>query len=290
MQLKYSFKKEWSQFARTGRIFGVIAAIFSFALSSPLMFKFVAVVLEMVDPTSLAAVTMDGIDDLGGLMGSVSFDEMLSVYADAGMMFVLTVSSFCGASLLIVMMILMSAAGGEQKKRAMIVPMCSGLEYKNYLIPKFVIYPLIVFGTTLISGVTAGLLCNALFAENKTSGGIILLISLMTAVYTLFITCVFLCIGLCTSRPGVATVLIYIGQSFLRSIFMSMGLTDYNPFTLTILPNYMTAEDFDLGASTPSIIVGIALSIIVAVMMYFLSLGVLNAKRIDNTEDEKPEF
>jgi len=294
MQLKYSFKKEWAHFMRTGRMFGLIAAIFSFALSEPLMMKMCAGILQMVDTNTSSGSTMTasvtGNSDISAAFGGIGMDEIMAVYSDAGMIFVSTLTSFCGLSLLIIMLILMAAAGGEQKKRATIVPMCSGLEYKNYLIPKFVIYPIFTFAVTFVSGLTAGALCNALFTENTISVYMISLMSLMTAVYMVFITCVYLSVGLCTSRPGVATVLVFIGQSFLQTIFLNMGLVDYNPFTLITLPNYMVMGEFDLAASLPSIIVGMVISIVVAVLMFFLALGVLGSKRIDNTEDEKPEF
>ena len=112
----------------------------------------------------------------------------------------------------------------------------------------------------------------------------------MYSVYLLFAVCVYMSIGLCTSRPGVAAVLVFIGQTILQSLFTGMGLTDYNPFTLVTLPTYMTMEEFDLTASTPSILVGMGISVVVAVLMFFLTLGVLGAKKIDNTEEERPEF
>ena len=301
MQLKYSFKKEWSHFTRTGRLFGIIAAIFSFALSQPLMFRLMGSMMEMVDmntgsgtdSTVFAAVSYGmaasaGADPFGGM--SIGMDEIMSVYSDAGMLFSSCISTFSGLSLLIVMLILMAASGGEQKKRATIVPMCSGLEYKNYLIPKFVIYPLFTFVLTFISVVTTGYLCNAFFPNNHVTDTVICLSAAMYSVYMLFAVCVYMSIGLCTSRPGVAAVLVFIGQSILQSLFLGINLTDYNPFTLIMLPSYMAMEGFDLAASMPSIIVGMVVSVVVAVLMFFLALGVLGAKRIDNTEEERPEF
>lgn len=298
MQLKYSFKKEWSHFTRTGRLFFVIIAIFSFALSGPIMFKLCAEMMDMIygntdgsgSSVFAAAASMGTDGGFSDVFGSIGMDEVMEVYSDAGALFSQSISSFAGISMLIVMLLLMATAGGEQKKRATIVPMCSGLEYKNYLIPKFVIYPLTVFAVTLVSVPVAGVLCNALFANNKVSTEIIAITAVMYAVYTMFLTSVYLSVGLCTSRPGVATVLIYLGQSFLQTIFLSLGLINYNPFTLITLPSIMCTEDFVLSESLPSIIVGMAISVVVAVLMFFLALGVLNAKRIDNTEEEKPEF
>ena len=296
MQLKYSFKKEWAHFFRTGRVFGVIAAIFSFALSQPLMFRLMGATMEMVDLNTdggadssvFAAAASAGTDVFGGM--NIGMDEIMSVYSDAGMIFSSCLSTFAELSLLIVMLILMAASGGEQKKRATIVPMCSGLEYKNYLIPKFVIYPLYTFALTFISVITTGYLCNALFPENHVSDAVIFLCAAMYSVYVMFAICVYMAIGLCTSRPGIAAVTVFVGQSLVQSLFVGMGLTDYNPFTLVVLPMYMTSGEFDIFASMPSIIVGMAISVVVAVMMFFLALGVLGAKKIDNTEEERPEF
>lgn len=295
MQLKYSFKKEWSHFVRTGRIFGLVAAIFSFALSGPIMFKLLAMMMEMVysadSGAAFAAVAAAGADGgFGNAFAGIGMDEIMAVYSDAGMIFISTVSGFSGLSMLIVMLIMMAASGGEQKKRAMIVPMCSGLEYKNYLIPKFIIYPLCTGVVTLVSVPVAGVLCNAMFANNTVSTEVILLCSVMYTVYNIFLTCVFMAVGLCTSRPGMATVIVYLGQSFLQFIFQGIGLIDYNPFTLITLPSVMITENFELTNSLASIIVALAISLAVAVIMYFLTLGVLNTKKIDNTEDEKPEF
>ncbi len=300
MQLKYSFKKEWSHFTRTGRLFGIIAAIFSFALSQPLMFRMMGAIMEMVDLNTsgadssvFASVTggmaaSAGTDPFGGM--DIGMEEIMSVYSDAGMIFSSCISTFSGLSLLIVMLILMAASGGEQKKRATIVPMCSGLEYKNYLLPKFVIYPLFTFALTFISVIVTGLLCNALFPNNHITSTVMFLSAAMYAVYMLFAVCVYMSIGLCTSRPGVAAVLVFIGQSLVQSLFVGMGLTDYNPFTLITLPTYMAMEGFDINASLPSIFVGMGISVVVAVLMFFLALGVLGAKKIDNTEEERPEF
>ncbi len=300
MQLKYSFKKEWSHFTRTGRLFGIIAAIFSFALSQPLMFRMMGAIMEMVDLNTSGAdssvfaavaggmAASAGTDPFGGM--DIGMEEIMSVYSDAGMIFSSCISTFSGLSLLIVMLILMAASGGEQKKRATIVPMCSGLEYKNYLLPKFVIYPLFTFALTFISVIVTGLLCNALFPNNHITDAAMFLSAAMYSVYMLFAVCVYMSIGLCTSRPGVAAVLVFIGQSLVQSLFVGMGLTDYNPFTLITLPTYMAMEGFDFAASMPSILVGMGISVVVAVLMFFLALGVLGAKKIDNTEEERPEF
>lgn len=300
MQLKYSFKKEWSHFSRTFRLLGVILAIVGFAVANPMIFRFMAVLLDQVaggDPTTSTAsfAALQFVSQAGGVNGGLSgadIEQAMALYSDAAVMFSVTLSSFASYGLLIIMLILMSAAGGEQKKRAMIVPMCSGLENKNYLIPKFVIYPLVTFAVTFLSALIACGLCNYAFKNNKVAADGMFLSALAISVYMVFIVCVFLSLGLCTSRPGVAVPCIFLGQMLIESLMNRLGLLRYHPFALLsyIGSGVMTDPEFDFGVEAPSFIISIAISLVVCVLMYFLALGVLKAKKINNQEEKAPEF
>lgn len=228
------------------------------------------------------------------IFGEMDISEIADYYNDAGIMFSLTIVSLAVYGLLITMLILMSASGGEQKKRAMIVPMCSGLDYQNYLLPKFVIYPSFVFAVTFLSSLMAGGLCNAMFELNKIKIENMLLCSLMMSVYMAFIVCVFMSLGLCTSRPGIMAPVVFVGQLFLDSFLTALGITKYQPFALLGYCNAINVSPekggIVLSEEAASIAVSIALCIVISVLMYFLSFGVLKAKKIDNTEENKPEF
>ncbi len=286
-QIKYGFKKEWSQYTRTFRLGGVILGIFSFALADPLMYKLLNVMmglLAQMPETSGASININ-MDGYGETM-----DMVAGMMNDAGLVFSMTMNEFCATSTLIVMLILMSASGGEQKKRATIIPSCCGLEYFNYLVPKFILYPLTVFGITFVSTLCAGGLCNLMFDDNKVSVGILFLGALLTSVFVMFIITVYMAIGLCTSRPGLVTVLVYIGMSLIMGILQSLDLVGFNPFTLRILiAGPLTSGNFSVSENAASMIVGIVLSLVIMVMMFFLTYAVLNAKKINNRED-KPEF
>lgn len=294
MQLKYSFKKEWSQFFRTFRLWGVILAIFSFALSYPLMFKFLSVFMEEAEnmfPEQTAAVlSLSGEGGVG--FSSTDINAAFEMFSDGGMIFSTSLVSFAAYGLLITCLLLMSAAGGEQKKRAMIVPMCSGLDYKNYLLPKFIMYPATVFVVTFLAALSAGGLCAAMFTDNVPSGEVVLLCSLLISVYMAFMVSVFLSLGLCTSRPGVMAPVVFVGQMFLESMLNGFGLTKYHPFALLGYVNSFTAANTGIVIADEivSITVSIVISVVIAVLMYFLALGVLKAKKIDNQEENKPEF
>lgn len=228
---------------------------------------------------------------LNSVMGGIGMDDILSVYSDAGMMFATTIATIPGSALLVIMLLIMPAAGGEQKKRAMIVPLSVGMSYKNYLIPKFVIYPLTTMALSFVSTLISGGLCNLMFANNKVSMGIMMLSAVMMAVYMGFIMCVYLAMGLCTSKPGIMTAVLFVSQSLLQSLLTGFGLTDYHPIALL---NYtggaMVVEGFVLEDHVVGISVSIGLSIVIAVGMYFLTLAVLGAKKINNQADIEPEF
>ena len=306
MQLKYCFKKEWSQFLRTFRLLVIIIAFFATALSYPALFGFTNAVLQNFDDFSAdgseqtLSVSFDGSQapensespqNPEDILGGMGMGDMLELYSDARAMFAVTATMTASTGTLIAMLLLMSAAGGEQKKRAMIVPMCSGLTYKNYLIPKFVIYPLSLFSVTFLSVAAAGFLCNAIFPNNHISFGMIMLVALIGAVYVTFLTTIHLSLGLCTSRPGIMAASVYVGASIIESLLQGFGLFRFHPFALnTLISEIGMNPEFSVADETLNIAVSIAIAVVICVVMFFLALGVLSAKKINNREEVKPEF
>lgn len=296
-QLKYSFKKERMLFFRTFKLWGIALAIFGFAVFNPLMYKLSGILFSQLNSnqqsmtaTVQASEISGGESPVNDLLGGMGISDMAAMYSSADSTFSLSLTNFSMYSLLIILLIMRSPAGGEQKKRAMIVPQCSGLKFKNYLIPKFVIYPLAVFVLTFFGGLTAGGLCNALFDNNRVGVEMIALGSLLIAVYLAFVVTVFLSLGICTSRPGLMAGAVFIGQLLLQTMLESMGLSDYQPFTLITVVGTMFNPGYELSEKTPSILVAVGLAVIISVLMFFLALGVMNAKKIDNQEEEKPAF
>ncbi len=291
MQLKYSLKKEWKHFTRTFRLGGIIITAFAVVLANLLMFKFTGAILENLEQSQNVAIStanFSGDDILGGL----NLGDMASMYYDAGLMYAATLSSMISTVMLVIMLVLCSAAGGEQKKRAMIVPLCSGLNSKSYVLAKFILYPVSTFIIIFLASLFCGVLCNAFFPDNQISFGIILLASALAGIYMVFTISIFLSLGLCTSRPGVMTAVIYIGTTIIQTITQGLDRFDYNPFTLLelISGEMLVDPDFSLSDNAASIAVGTAISLLVSVLMCLLAIAVLNAKKIDNKEEKKPEF
>ena len=283
MRNKFGFQKEWLHFTRTFRFGGILIAIFSLALANPLLYKLLLVITEFLesdfDPVMLENA---GITNTDGYFSSA--------LDNAGMVFSMAMAELCATAMLVIMLVMMSPCGGEQKKRATIIPACSGLEYKDYLIPKFVLYPSVIFTAVFAACIIAGSLSNALFTQNLVDFGMLLLASLLCGIYITFFFVIYMAIGICTSRPGITTVLLYIGQTLISIILIGLGLTRYNPFTLrALVTSEMFVEGFSLETEAISIIVAVVLSIVIGVLMFYLTLAVLTSKKINNQEN-KPEF
>lgn len=302
-QLKYSFKKEAAQFTRKLKLLGIILAIFGFALANPLLYKFVAVMLDTMNSMDLSELeqyqaevvaeiqttqTGEGASGLDGL----GLGDMAEAYSSAQTIFSMTLVSLAAYALLIIMLVMRRPAGSEQRKREMIVPLCAGLDYKNYIIPKFVIYPLSVFGFAFLGALTAGGLCNSMFSEDRLSFGTLALAGFMLGVYMAFIITVYLTLGLCTSRAGGMVAVVFVGQLFLPSFVAAMGLSSYQPFALMNLLSALSdpSQGDVLGDNLANIFISAGISVAIGVLLFFVTLAVLNGKRVNNEEEDKPEF
>ncbi len=301
-QLKYSFKKEAAQFTRKFKLLGIILAIFGFAVFSPLMYKFVAMMLDTMNGMDLSGLDAPQYqaelvaeiqsDEGGSGLGGLGFGDVLDAYSSAQTIFSTTLVSLAAYALLIIMLVMRRPAGSEQRKREMIVPLCAGLDYKSYIIPKFVIYPLSVFGFAFLGALTAGGLCNSMFSEDRLSFGTLALTGFMLGVYMAFIITVYLTLGLCSSRAGAMVAVVFVGQLFLPSLIAAMGLSKYQPFALLNLIGALsdTSQGDILYENLANIFISAGISVAIGVLLFFVTLAVLNGKRVNNEEEDKPEF
>ena len=281
MQLKYGFKKEWLHFLRSFRFGGMMICIFSFAAANPLLYKALFALMEMMEKSDMGAIMAEE----GASLGAIA-----TMADNAAAIFSMVLIELCGSSMLVIMLLLMSPFGGEQKKRATFIPFCSGLSFRNYLIPKFVLYPAALFIGIFVGGCFGGLLCNSLFAVGTVDFVTILLGSLLAAIYSVFILSIYMALGICTGRPGIMVIVVYIGQTLIQFILTSLDLARFNPFALYGMfsggaifdPQYIERE-------TPDVIISVLLAIVISTLMYFVALAALKSKKINNQEN-KPEF
>lgn len=291
-QLKHSFKKESAQFFRGFKPLWIVLAIFCFALAYPVLFKTAGAFLSEMSKAEAPEVGTAALQIETASISDAGAGAITAIPASATAVFSMSLVSLATYSLLIIMLIMMKPAGGEQKKRAMIVPLCCGLQYKNYLIPKFVIYPLSVFAVTFLGGLASGGLCGSLFKNDALSAETIALAAFMMAVYMAFVITVYLALGLCSSRPGVMVGVVFLGQLFLPSLFAMLGLNDYQPFALINLLSVLSnpgAGDI-LSENRTNILISSVIALAIGVLLFFVTLAVLNGKRVDNQQENKPEF
>lgn len=209
--LKAGLKKELLYSVRTFRIIGIILTFGFFAVADPLLYYFLPKLMEM------AGVNLS---DLGELFA-----------ADAKMAMIQFASDIMQIGLLVFLLCLMGTAGGEQKKKSMVIPMCSGLTNTQYLLPKFILYPLLAFavgvGSTFAAlGVSALLFGSALDLE------LVAVSAISCGLFIAFMTALLLFVGILTGRPGIAIALIYILSIFAPVLLNALDINKYNPYAL----------------------------------------------------------
>lgn len=296
MQIKASFKKEWMFFSRTFKMIGVTLAIFAFAVVDPVMYKVLAVAMDMIDnqtsqtQSSVSDTTSD--DTSVNLSSQIqqeqasqeqdSFSSSMSVVFGGEMQMGVygTASEITTTSTLIILLLLMAAAGGEQKKRSTIIPNCAGLSVKNYILPKFILYPLFTVLETFLAVILSYGVSLLLFTGEMAFIDVILTAA-CAGLFQGFIVVVFLTFGVCTSRPGIGTIIIYVATSLVPIILAQLGGDKYNPFALKTMM-MASAENVDMK----NFIVSVAITLIACVILYFVTMLVLSARRIDNSGAE----
>ena len=265
---KTGLQKEALFFCRSFRMWGVVIAAFAFALLDPLLIKATESLLSgmsEIDPT------------LAGLELGNEFNMSQMGVASA-------IGDLTSTLLLILMLVIMYAAGGELKKRSMIIPQNAGLTPQLYLIPKFLLYPVVGGLLTFIGLICSWLFSFVLYSQVDVGFSEILLGAIGAAVYQLFMVTLYLTLGLSTAKAGLSVAIVYGGNVLLSALFTALGADKFHPFTLTTQAQEMImGEETDYANFWGSI--GVTLLLIV--LCYFVALFVISAKRIDNRGEEE---
>ena len=211
------FRKEMMFFTRGGRLALVVIVTLALAVMSPLMFGMMKYMIDMISEAAP--------DD--------SYTEMLELFSGftAAEITMYTAEYVAGIGAIVVLFAFKGAAGGEQQKRSVIIPQCSGLSAVSYALPKFLIYPVFIFVTGLLS-VYAGAGASLIFFEGPLDWGMITVSAVCAAGFLAFSTAVQFCIGLCTGRSGLAVAACVIMQTFLPSLLSFFRVDRFNPFAL----------------------------------------------------------
>lgn len=293
--LKTGLKKEIMYLGRTGKLAGVIMAILIFAVLDGLMLKVTGAMMssmtttmqQQVEQISKDAGESEEINELTEITGSI--DTMASVFENMNAATVLysTISDISSLGILIALLVIKSACGGEQKKRSIIIPRCAGLTPKMYILPKFLIYPLIVFVLSFISVILASVMAQLLF-EGAVLFENVLVAAVTLGVYLAFVMTVMLTLGICTEKPGISVIIVLVTINILPSLLSAYRVDRFNPFALPgIVGSAVTAENSAFASMDMlNFWVSIGTTLIISVILYFVTLIALNSKEVRNEGNE----
>lgn len=285
--MKFAFKKEFMYFSRTFRMFGVIFAILIISLFDPLVYKgmtvFVGIMGEQLEESGFTMTADAGTLASADVDASNPFAGLTELYESLRAPEVATaaVADFTSTSALIIFLVLMQPSGGEQKKRSTIIPLCAGLTPIRYIVPKFVIYPLTAFLSSLIAlplcaGVSVFLFGGEISFANSLAAGAVV------GLYLAFLIVIELTLGICTARPGLAAIFTILGSQLLPTVLSLFGINRFNPFVLPeIAGGFLSGE-----VGTLNLWVSVGVAVVVGVILFFTTLLTQTARKIDNSGNE----
>lgn len=281
--IKVGIKKEFMLFSRGFRLIGVIITIIGISLMYPLMYKSMEMMAGQIADMGqqIGGEAQDqvtgAVDSINGMMSSL---EAMYGGSMAAVGFKTGVSSITSTGFLIISLLLMATAGGEQKKRSVIIPNCAGLTPAGYVLPKFIVYPLVIGVLSFLGGIITGCISNLMY-NNELSINDIMFSSLCAAIYMLFMIALYFLIGLSTGRPGISVIIVYGGSTIIPILLQSLDIDRYNPFTLQslLMSSY---NDADMNNFILSTVVAFILSVICCL----LALMIMTLRRVDNTVGE----
>ncbi len=280
--IKAGIKKELMLFTRGFKLLGVIITILAISFLYPLTYKSMEL---MANQISDMGQQMGG-ETQGQVENAASINNMLGSISEmyggsmAAVGFKTGVSSLTSTGSLIIMLLLMSAAGGEQKKRSVIIPTCAGLSPYGYVMPKFIVYPLVIGLMSFIGGMITGGISNLIY-NNELIISNIVFSSVCGAIYMFFITAVYFLAGLSTGRPGISVIIVYAGSTVVPLILQALDIDKYNPFTMqTLLMSSYSEADMN------NFILSTVVSVVLSVISCLLTLMITTLRKIDNSVGE----
>lgn len=281
--IKTGIKKEFMLFSRGFRLIGVIITIIGISLMYPLMYKSMEMMAGQIADMGqqIGGEAQDqvtgAVDSINGMMSSL---EAMYGGSMAAVGFKTGVSSITSTGFLIISLLLMATAGGEQKKRSVIIPNCAGLTPAGYVLPKFIVYPLVIGVLSFLGGIITGCISNLMY-NNELSINDIMFSSLCAAIYMLFMIALYFLIGLSTGRPGISVIIVYGGSTIIPILLQSLDIDRYNPFTLQslLMSSYNNADMNNFMLST-------VVAFILSVICCLLALMIMTLRRVDNTVGE----
>ncbi|MCL1903003.1 MAG: hypothetical protein FWF94_01130 [Oscillospiraceae bacterium] len=295
-QIKAGLKKESFFFLRSFRLIGMIVVFLGCSLFIPLMFGAMNLMGDAFDTIPEAQESIQEIYgenfDVGNLFGMFEGDGgLMMAYTGTLEMFGTASLGSIPLAATIVLILLTGTAGQEQKKRSIILPQTAGLKVTGYVLPKFIMYPPMMFAATLVSIFLVNAVSHGIFGVSY-SFEVVLLTGLLAATSMAFIICLYLFLGLSLAQPGLSVIYVLAGQTIFTSmITLVFEIDRYTPWSLVgmsyrIVNNYSAGINIYEGIELSSILTTIGITLILCVLFMMFTLFALTAKRMDNTADE----
>ena len=270
IQLRAGVFKEIAAFFRTKK-FIILACVFiGIACFYPLMIR----------GLSMFMYAMSDVYEEVGIDITVMTAELTS-YTSIGV--TNAVSGLTSVGLMVFLLLINSFSGGEQKHRSIIIPQNSGLEVFNYLLPKFIIFPLAIYVFTLVGVIVSRGVSGLVFDYNDVTMQSVVVAAALAGLYNMFFVCLHLTLGTSTGKAGMSAAICIVASIILPEIFMVANTVPaYNPLTMSVAAA-MIASGAEIR---PGIVTGVIITVLLMVAVFLIALFAQNAKKVDNKGNE----
>jgi hypothetical protein len=271
MQLRAGLAKEKSAFLGTKRFLALALVFLGIAIFYPLLVWGSGQLLMGID--DLGVEGMDAFGELGGIV-----TQHATTGAQSGTEGVTTVG-------LLVFLILINAfAGGEQKRKSIIIPQSAGLSNFNYILPKFIVFPLTAFAFTVISVFVASWFSVLLYSHNDLVLTNVLVSAVLAGVFNMLYVCLHLTLGTATGKAGMSSAICIVSAILVMPMFFAgiNVLPELNPFIMNIAAISVAAGSWIRS----EMLIGVIIAVIIMISVFYLALFVQNAKMIDNSGND----
>ncbi|MCL1789423.1 MAG: hypothetical protein FWG33_03615 [Oscillospiraceae bacterium] len=294
-QISAGLKKESFFFLRSFRLIGMIVVFLGCALFLPLMFgamNLMGDAFETIPEAQESVAEFYGDFDVSGLFGIFSGENGLMLsYISSIEMFVSASLGSVPMGAMIVLILLMGTSGEEQKKRSIILPQTAGLTPTGYVLPKFILYPPMMFLSTLMSMIVVNLVSHLIFGMSYPLE-VVLVTGSLAATSMVFMVCLYLFLGLSLAQPGLSVIYVLAGQTvFTTMITLTFEIDRFTPWNLTgmcqtIVTNQNAGVDIYEGIGLLNVLITAGITLLLCVLFLCFTLFAMTAKRMDNTADE----
>ena len=274
-QITAGLKKELMFAWRGFRFGGMLLLFLGGALVYPLTSWMMIAMGDMLE-SETQGLEIPGMEGMDALVG---FFNMEMTYVSSLAMIT--------SAVLLTLILIMGAGGKEQKQRSIIIPQTAGLTAAGYVLPKFMLYPPMVFVLSVASAFLANGATHLVFKESFSANDV-LLTGTLYGLLGVFSVCLYLFLGISLAQPGLSILYVFIANEILGlMVTTAFSIDRYTPWNLAGLA---TSVVYSTGASASADERSMAVTAVITLGLCFafllLTLFAMKAKRMDNTADE----